>query len=150
MSTQTPAPQMESNPLQRALDNYLVMEHQCAAARHEAAEVRAANAQLIAEVAMLRDQLHTTEAERRKWEAACATIFGRLLAINDTIAGAVKQAARDGLEAKDEPLKADAGLAAPLQQAAEIEATKTATEDQASQAPPQRVPAAVPMNEFRR
>lgn len=147
---QTTVPQMESNPLQRALDNYLVMEMQCEVAKREAAEVRAENAKLVAEIGMLRERLEDTEADRRKWEAACSTLLGRLLAINDTIGGAVKQAARDGLVARDEPGEADAVTAAGTQCAGTGEDIKAAPETEPPPSPPQRILAAVPGNQFLR
>lgn len=148
----TAAPQMESNPLQRALDNYLVMEQQCAAARHEAAEARADNGRLVAEVNMLRDQLASTEADRRKWQVACSTLIGRLLSINDVIASAMKQAARDGLKAMDEPEGTGAERAAGTQAVGAVANAEVAEKNEAPPEPPQRVLAAVPRNqmEFRR
>jgi hypothetical protein len=153
MNAQTPAPQMESNPLQRALDNYLVMELQCEAAKREAADLRTENAKLLAEIGMLRERLAEVEAERRKWHMTASTLLGRLLAINDAIAGAVKQSVQSGLDATtptDEPGEADAVAAAASQCAGVEVGTQTAQEAQASPAPPLRVLAAVPQNEFRR
>lgn len=149
----TTAPQMDSNPLQRALDNYLVMEMQCEAAKREATDVRVQNAKLVAEVEMLRERLVEVEADRRKWHVSCTTMMGRLLAINDTIAGAVRQAAKDGLEAmiqEKEPGEVEGAAAAAAQCVGTVEFTKTAPEAQATPAPSQRVLATVPQNEFRR
>lgn len=145
---QTQPPQMDSNPLQRALDNYLVMELERDAARQEAERVRTENAQLVAEVGVLREHLQSCEADRRKWQATCTTMFGRLLAISDTIAGAVRQAAQDGLKARDEPGEADAVAAAAAQCAGTEWGTQTAPEPKASPEPSVGVLATVPRNQF--
>lgn len=150
MNAQTAvAPQMESNPLQRALDNYLLMELQCEAAKREAADVRTINAKIVAEVEMLRERLIEVEGDRRKWQVSCSAIFGRLMAINDTIAGAVRSAVRDGLEAI-QPEEAEPAAAAAAQIVGTVEVTKTAPEAQAPVAPPQGFLAAVPQNDFQR
>lgn len=146
---QTAAPQMDSNPLQRALDNYLVMELQCEASRREAAELRTANARLVAEVQMLRERLEDVEIDRRKWEVTSSTLLGRLLAINDTIAGAVKAAVKSGLEATvpgDDTGGADAEAGEAAQSGTGAEATKIAPEAQASPGAALRVLATLPRN----
>ena len=126
----------DRNPLQRALDNYLVMELQCEAARREASEARTESANLLAEVGMLRERLHGSEIERRKWEATAATLLGRLLAIHDTIAGAVKAAAHDGLEAtKPQPAASEA--TEPAQSAGTEAAANEAPEEKAAPEPSQ-------------
>jgi hypothetical protein len=153
MNAQTPTPQMESNPLQRALDNYLVMELQCEAAKREAADLRAESGKLVAEISMLRERLTEVEAERRKWHMTASTLLGRLLGINDAIAGAVKQSVQSGLDATApiyEPGEVDAVAAAASQCAGVDGGTETAPEAKASYEPPHRVLAAVPQNEFRR
>jgi len=127
------------------------MEMQCEAARREASELRSANGNLVAEVNMLRDRLQDTENERRRWQHTSSTLLGRLLAINDTIAGAVKAALKDGYDAitpKDEPGEADAVAAAASQCAGAGEGTDTPERKEASPEPPQRILAAVPKNQF--
>jgi hypothetical protein len=147
---------MDSNPLQRALDNYLVMEMQCEVAKREAMDTRVQNAKLVAEVEMLRERLADVEADRRKWQVSCSTLLGRLLSINETIAGAVRQASKDGLEARDtpeaekEPREAEGVAAAAAQCAGTDEHDNTPADEKASPTPPQRILAAVPRNEFRR
>jgi molecular chaperone GrpE (heat shock protein) len=142
---------MESNPLQRALDNYLVMELQCEASKREAADIRTQNARLVAEVTMLRDRLKEVEIDRRKWETTCSTLLGRLLAINDTIAGAVKQAVKDGLNptAPQKDLEVAVGeVEEVLHSVGANGGPVAAPETQAPVAPPQRILAAVPRNQL--
>jgi hypothetical protein len=112
---------------------------------------------MAAEIQMLREQLRDTEADRRKWQTACSTLMGRLLAINDTIAGAVRQAAKDGLHAMEpadeettdeskEPGEADAVAAAATQCAGAEEGTPTAARAIPSPARSQAVLGAIPLN----
>lgn len=95
----TPAPAMEENPIQRALDNYHEMEHQRDMAVAEAADLRATNSALLAEINMLREAYERADTDRIRLQTIASTLLGRLLAINDTIAGAVKASIKDGIEA---------------------------------------------------
>jgi len=102
MNDQTRAAlRMEPNPLQRALDNYQELERQWQAAKRKADELNALNAGLLAENGVLREALRTSDHDRVRLQAIASTLMGRLLAINDTIAGAVRAAVRDGIEASE-------------------------------------------------
>ena len=98
-SRQAAALQMESNPLQKAMENYQELERQWHETRTVNDDLRANNAALLSEVGMLRDLLMAADADRVRWQATAATLLGRLYAINDVVGGAVKAAIRDGLEA---------------------------------------------------
>ena len=92
----------EPNPLQRALDDYHVMEQQRDLAMAQAAELHATNGALLAEVGMLKESLDRADGDRIRLQAISSTLLGRLMAINDCIAGAVKASIRDGIEATSE------------------------------------------------
>jgi hypothetical protein len=62
----------------------------------------------------------------------------------------VRQAAKDGMQAMDEPTEADGVAAAATHEFAGVEVTKTAPEAQTHPAPRQARLATVPLNEFRR
>ena len=96
----TPEPQ--ANPLQKAFDDYHRMADKLAETETTNVDLRAANMALIREVDMLREVLRTADADRTRLQAISSTLLGRLLAINDTIAGAVKASIRDGIEATKE------------------------------------------------
>jgi hypothetical protein len=90
---------LDPNPLQQALDNYHVMAREAELLRATNAELRATNAGLLAEVGMLREYLKTADSDRIRLQAIASTMLGRLLSINDTIAGAVKASIREGIDA---------------------------------------------------
>jgi chromosome segregation ATPase len=92
-------PAAEVNPLQKAYDDYNEMKRACAQAQHDANEHRIHNQALMAEVSMLRDALERCETDRVRLQSVSSTLLGRLLAINDTIAGAVKESIKHGIEA---------------------------------------------------
>lgn len=89
----------QQNPLQEALDNYHLMQHQRDEAVNRADSVNASNAALIAEIGVLREQLTRADAERIRVSAIASTLLGRLMSIHDTISGAVKAAREDSIEA---------------------------------------------------
>jgi hypothetical protein len=68
----------------------------------QANDLRVENGSLVAEIHMLRDALERTESDRVRLQAFSSGIMGRLLAINDTIAGAVKFSIKEGVEAAEE------------------------------------------------
>lgn len=147
-SRQAGALQMEDNPLQKALENYQDLERQCHEARIEADSLRATNSALLSEIGMLRESFKAADAERMRWQATAATLLGRLYAINDTIGGAVRAAARDGLEAK-EPEQQPKPAAEVAQRTEPVEPPKAAPEPEAIPAPPQAAPQPTPDNNFR-
>jgi hypothetical protein len=81
---------LERNPLQKAYDDYYEMERQRDQAVRQAEELVTDNNALLSEVGMLREQFKRSEADRIRFQSISSTLLGRLLAINDTIAGAVK------------------------------------------------------------
>lgn len=81
---------MERNPLQKAYDDYYEMERQRDQAMSQTAELVTNNNMLMSEVGMLREHLKRSEEDRIRFQSIASTLLGRLLAINDTIAGAVK------------------------------------------------------------
>lgn len=88
-----------NNPLQTALDNYHEMERDRDEAVNRADSLTATNSALLAEVTMLREELTRADADRLRLSAISSTLLGRLMAIHDTIAGAVKAAGQAGVEA---------------------------------------------------
>jgi hypothetical protein len=153
-SRQAAALQMEENPLQKAFENYQERERQWHEARIEADSLRATNSALLSEIGMLRESFRTADAERVRWQATASTLLGRLYAINDTISGAVRAAARDGLEARkpeDQPKppeQAPPEPAAAAQSAAPVEAPQVPPETQALPVPPQRSGTPMPKVDF--
>lgn len=95
----TRPPAMEPSPLERAFENYQQMEAELATARAEKQELLALNMRLAAEVQVLRDSYQQADIERTRLQSVASTLLGRLLAINDAIAGAVKDSVRHGIEA---------------------------------------------------
>lgn len=81
---------LERNPLQKAYDDYYEMERQRDQAMSQTAELVTNNNMLMSEVGMLREHLKRSEEDRIRFQSIASTLLGRLLAINDTIAGAVK------------------------------------------------------------
>jgi hypothetical protein len=92
-------PAAEPNPLQKAYDDYNEMKRTCAQAQHDANERRIQNEALLAECGMLREALERCETDRVRLQSVSSTLLGRLLAINDTIAGAVRESIKHGIEA---------------------------------------------------
>ena len=90
IETQTRVAVQERNPLQKAYDDYHEMERQRDQAMIQADELVTHNNALMSEVGMLREQLKRSETDRIRFQSISSTLLGRLLAINDTIAGAVK------------------------------------------------------------
>lgn len=150
----TTVPNLEPNPLQKALDTYHELERQHREATEDLAQVRAENAQLLSEVNMLRDHTKQIEAERVRWHAIAATLLGRLTAINDVVAGAVRAAIRDGFEAKqpdarqDDLEKAGAEVADILQRVGQNGTANGAPNGEASQAAPQPQETPIPRVDF--
>jgi hypothetical protein len=107
---------MEPSPLQRAFDNYTQMEEQLRITIERNRTLQIENANLLSEAGMLRDLLDRADADRIRLQAISSTLLGRLLAINDCIAGAVKASIKDGIEAatKEHPTE-DAVVHEPVQ-----------------------------------
>lgn len=101
-AVRTTAPLMEPNPLQRALNDYHMMEAELTKAQVELQAAMIQSRGLVAEVEMLREALERSDGDRIRLQAISSTLLGRLLAINDCIAGAVKASIRDGIEAAHE------------------------------------------------
>lgn len=95
----TPTPQDGTNPLQKALNDYQRMETELDRVRESNRDLSAANMALVAEVSMLREELERADSDRIRLQAVSSTLLGRLLAINDCIAGAVRASIKDGIEA---------------------------------------------------
>jgi len=91
----------ERNPLQKAYDSYHEMERDRDIALGEVTDLITSNNALLAEVGMLREHLNRSEVERIRFQSISNTLLGRLLAINDTIAGAVKASIAAGIEPED-------------------------------------------------
>lgn len=138
----TAPPMMEDNPIQKALDNYHEMEHQRNLAAAEAADLRATNSALLAEINMLREAYERADTDRIRLQTISSTLLGRLLAINDTIAGAVKASIRDGIEAVKDA-KAEDELDRAGDEAQDILRRVPATE--APDTPPSRTASVAPL-----
>lgn len=118
-AVKTPIPEGGPNPLQRALDDYHAMEAELTRAQVELQSVMVQNRGLVSEVEMLREALERSDSDRIRLQAISSTLLGRLLAINDCIAGAVKASIRDGIEAVHEA-KPDPELEKAAEEVAEI------------------------------
>jgi hypothetical protein len=94
-------PQMEPNPLQKAYDDYREMERDRNEARHEASELRIHNGALMAEVAMLREALERSDADRIRLQAIASTFVGGVRSLNAVAADLYKLAIKNGLEAAE-------------------------------------------------
>jgi hypothetical protein len=88
-----------ANPIQRALNDYHMMEAELSRTRAENQTLRAESQGHLAEVNMLREALERADSDRIRLQAISSTLLGRLLAINDCIGGAVKASIKDGIEA---------------------------------------------------
>lgn len=133
-------PRLEKNPLQEALDNYQLLERELRTIKDQNAQLRADNAGLVAENGVLREHLGAAENDRVRLQAVASTLLGRLLAINDTIAGAVRASIKEGIEAVH---ATSDGMAAGLAgEATQRVSTQAATLEpvvqMASPEPPQR------------
>jgi hypothetical protein len=126
----------DRNPLQEALDNYHEMENQRDEAINRADSMNATNAALVTEIGVLRDQLARSDAERIRLNAVGSTLLGRLMAIHDTIAGAVKAAAREGVLPNDGLEQAGAEAQSILQRVQTVQPPETPETPK----PPQRAP----------
>lgn len=142
-AVRTTAPLMEPNPLQRALNDYHMMEAELTRARVELQSVMIQSRGLVSEVEMLREALERADSDRIRLQAISSTLLGRLLAINDCIAGAVKASIKDGVEAAQEAKpdpeleRAAAEVQSILQRVTPIAPTPLASEPEAAPEPPQ-------------
>jgi hypothetical protein len=149
--------QLEVNPLQKALDDYHMMERERDQARHQAMELLTSNNALLAEANMLREALERADADRIRLQAISSTLLGRLLAINDCIGGAVKASIKDGIDAvhaakADNELERDAEEAqAIFQRVTPHQPAETTEEQTAPHEPPQAAGGAIlPPVQYRR
>lgn len=92
---------VEPNPLQKALDDYHLMENELGRERERARAAAAQSHALLAEVGMLREAYERADGDRVRLQAIASTLLGRLYAINDTIAGAVRASIKDGIKAAE-------------------------------------------------
>lgn len=145
-------PDLGPNPLQRALDNYHEMEARCRQLEEQCTTLRQRNVEMATENGVLREALDKSDTERMRLQNISSVLMGRLMAINDTIAGAVKMSLqqtipvdtseedleRIGAEVREATQRADLGLP-----------PETPDDRKATQAPPQGLAgASVPRNEF--
>jgi hypothetical protein len=98
IEAQTRLATSERNPLQKAYDDYHEMERQRDLAIDEVASLTFTNNSLLAELTVLRESFERSENNRVRFQSISATLLGRLLAINDCIAGAVKASVEAGIE----------------------------------------------------
>jgi len=90
----------QSSPIHRAFwEDYHRMAENLRASEQKSSDLLVQSMNLMSEVHMLRDALERADADRVRLQAISSTLLGRLLAINDTIAGAVKASIKDGIEA---------------------------------------------------
>lgn len=92
-------PQLGPNPLQQALDDYHRMAGRVRSLEDSHRSIAAENHALLSEVNMLREAYERADSDRIRLQAISSTLLGRLLAINDAIAGAVKESIKHGIEA---------------------------------------------------
>lgn len=148
---QTQPPFMpEPNPLQRAFDDYQRMEGELAEAHIKQQELLTQNMSLLAEVNMLREAYERADTDRVRLQQIASTLLGRLLAINDTIAGAVKASIQNGIEAAtaERPI---AEAAEPVQRVTAADASPPAPAAITSpRAPNAAVGAAIPAVDWSR
>ena len=146
-----------NNPLQTALDNYHEMERDRDEAVNRADSLTATNSALLAEVTMLREELTRADADRLRLSAISSTLLGRLMAIHDTIAGAVKAAGQAGVEATTKVEATEEPVWTPRRAAPEVvsgpaepEPPETPVERKAAPAPPQAVGSPMPTVDWSR
>ena len=89
----------EPGPLQRAIDDYHRMTDELTDAKQKTQDLLVQNMNLLSEVTMLREAYDRADSDRIRLQQIASTLLGRLLAINDTIAGAVKASIQNGIEA---------------------------------------------------
>lgn len=148
--------QLEVNPLQKALDDYHIMERDRDRAQAEATELHITNRSLLAETSMLREALDRADTDRIRLQAISSTLLGRLLAINDCIGGAVKASIKEGIDAvhaakaEDELDRDGEDVQAILQRVQPQQPPETPAERTATHEPPQARAATVPRNQFLR
>ncbi len=94
-----PQANQEPSPLQRAFDDYHRMEAELRATAEKNQQLLVQNMNLVSEVSMLREAYERADSDRIRLQAISSTLLGRLLAINDAIAGAVKESIKHGIEA---------------------------------------------------
>lgn len=145
-----------NNPLQTALDNYHEMERERDEAVNRSDSLAATNSALLAEVTMLREELTRADADRLRLSAISSTLLGRLMAIHDTIAGAVKAAGQAGVEATtkvdaaEEPVWTPRRPAEPVSAPAATEPPETPVERKAPPASRQAVGMPMPAIDWSR
>ena len=122
-------PVMEPSPLEKAFEDYQHMEAELAEVREKNQQLMISNASLLSEVHMLREELERADIDRVRLQSVSSTLLGRLLSINDTIAGAVKDSIRHGIEATE-----------AAQSAKSAESTEMAPSPIASPRAPQALP----------
>lgn len=94
-------PQIEENPIQKAMDNYADMERDLADCMEKNRDLVVDNGALVAEVNMLREALERADSDRIRLQAVSSTLTGQLLAINAVIGEAMRTAIKNGIEAED-------------------------------------------------
>jgi hypothetical protein len=94
-----PIAEVAVNPLQRALNDYHLMEAELASARKRATDAEVRSASLLAEVNMLRESYERADLQRVHLQGVASSLLGRLLSINDVIGGACRAALKEGIEA---------------------------------------------------
>lgn len=92
---------IEVNPIQKALEDYHIMETERDAAVAKVSDLSISNQSLVAEVNMLREQVTRSDKDRMRLQAVASTFAGhaRSLAaiLNDIMAVSIK----NGVEAAD-------------------------------------------------
>lgn len=140
----------EPGPLQRAIDDYHRMEVELNDLKMRNVELVTTNNSLLAEANMLRDAYDRADSDRIRLQQIASTLLGRLLAINDTIAGAVKASIQNGIEAatSERPI---AEAAEPVQRVQAVDASPPAPVAITSpQAPNAAIGAAIPAVDWSR
>lgn len=88
-----------TNPIAIAASDYAIMQEHVNRLEALNITLRRGHDEAIAESRVLREELERSDTDRIRLQAISSVLLGRLLAINDTIAGAVKAAVKDGIEA---------------------------------------------------
>lgn len=122
----------EVNPLQKALNDYNILEHERDTAMAQASELRIANGALVAEVNMLREQVRVSDRDRMRLQAVASTFAGHARSLSAILNDILAVSIKNGVEATE---KVDTGLE---QAGKEVQAVLQRVEPVASTSPPER------------
>lgn len=104
MNAQSPIPEIEADPIQRAVATFteqMAQRLKDAEARNTSLQIE--NGSLVSEVAMLREELRRIDAACANYQSIASSLTGELAAIKDVIDGSFRRAIQAGVESKAKP-----------------------------------------------